>query len=174
MIKRYDYHGNHCVEMIEYNSGEYVTYEDHAAAPAVVLKNDLALENFRTAMEGIGHIRRTLEETFGGLHGTHVEPDILVECKSICDAICEAYRSSQPDVVLPPEMVPFDDTNPEHIAAAKNYNQALADAKALGCQPDKVVKFPGAGDDSLLSTWQFKDAVINALDAAGVKWVEGE
>lgn len=42
------------------------------------------------------------------------------------------------------------------------------------CQPDKVVKLPDAGDDSLLSTWQFKDAVINALDAAGVKWEESK
>lgn len=53
-----------------------------------------ALQNFRAAMEGIGHIRRTLEETFGGLHGTHVEPDVLVECKAICDAIFEAYRKT--------------------------------------------------------------------------------
>ncbi|MFI4113846.1 hypothetical protein VAJ56_03115 [Klebsiella pneumoniae] len=51
----------------------------------------LAIENFRSAMEGIGHIRRTLEETFGGLHGTHVEPDVLAECKAICDAIYAAY-----------------------------------------------------------------------------------
>ena len=38
---------------------------------------ELAFEqNFRDAIEGIGHIRRALEETFGGLHGTHCEPDI--------------------------------------------------------------------------------------------------
>lgn len=61
--------------------------------PAV---SDIALQNFRAAMEGIGHIRRTLEETFGGLHGTHVDPDVLVECKAICDAICEAYRRNAP------------------------------------------------------------------------------
>ncbi|WP_336426488.1 DUF551 domain-containing protein [Raoultella ornithinolytica] len=56
----------------------------------------LAIENFRSAMEGIGHIRRTLEETFGGLHGTHVEPDVLIECKIICDAIYAAYSGSSP------------------------------------------------------------------------------
>ncbi len=57
--------------------------------------SDLAFEqNFRDAMEGIGHIRRALEETFGGLHGTHCEPDILVDCKEIVDAIYAAYRSA--------------------------------------------------------------------------------
>ncbi|EOA1824959.1 DUF551 domain-containing protein [Raoultella planticola] len=61
----------------------------------------LAIENFRSAMEGIGHIRRTLEETFGGLHGTHVEPAVLAECKAICDAIYAAYRHAQPAPVVP-------------------------------------------------------------------------
>lgn len=61
----------------------------------------LAIENFRSAMEGVGHIRRTLEETFGGLHGTHVEPDVLAECKAICDAIYAAYRHAQPAPVVP-------------------------------------------------------------------------
>ena len=60
----------------------------------------LALENLRSAMEGIGHIRRTLEETFGGLHGTHVEPDVLAECKAICDAIYAAYGRAQPAPVV--------------------------------------------------------------------------
>lgn len=57
---------------------------------------EIAMQNFRSAMEGIGHIRRTLEETFGGMHGTHCEPDVLVECKEICDAIYEAYRKTAP------------------------------------------------------------------------------
>ncbi|HDS6153436.1 TPA: hypothetical protein ACHUBB_004140 [Klebsiella pneumoniae] len=65
----------------------------------------LATENFRTAMEGIGHIRRTLDETFGGLHGTHVEPDVLDECKAICDAIYAAYRHTQPALVVPEEVL---------------------------------------------------------------------
>ncbi|HHR0983584.1 TPA: hypothetical protein ACS29K_005225 [Klebsiella oxytoca] len=56
--------------------------------------SDLALQNFRDAMEGIEHIRRALEETFGGLHGTHCEPDVLVGCKEIVDAIYAAYRSA--------------------------------------------------------------------------------
>lgn len=65
----------------------------------------LALENLRSAMEGIGHIRRTLEETFGGLHGTHVEPDVLAECKAICDAIYAAYRHAQPAPVVPDALI---------------------------------------------------------------------
>ncbi|WP_213900589.1 hypothetical protein [Raoultella planticola] len=65
----------------------------------------LAIENFRSAMEGIGHIRRTLEETFGGLHGTHVEPDVLAECKAICDAIYAAYGHEQPVPVVPDELL---------------------------------------------------------------------
>ena len=67
----------------------------------VVECEKLAIENFRTAIEGIGHIRRTLDETFGGLHGTHVEPDVLAECKAICDAIYAAYRHAQPAPVIP-------------------------------------------------------------------------
>lgn len=70
-------------------------YHDFYAAAQPEISDD-AMENFRTAMEGIGHIRRTLEETFGGMHGTHVEPDVLAECKAICDAICLAYRKTAP------------------------------------------------------------------------------
>lgn len=70
-------------------------------ALAAMDSEKLALENFRSAMEGIGHIHRTLEETFGGLHGTHVEPDVLAECKAICDAIYAAYRHAQPAPVVP-------------------------------------------------------------------------
>ncbi|HGF0789837.1 TPA: DUF551 domain-containing protein [Raoultella ornithinolytica] len=69
------------------------------AQPATECEH-LAIENFRSAMEGIGHIRRTLEETFGGLHGTHVEPDVLAECKAICDAIYAAYGHAQPAPVV--------------------------------------------------------------------------
>ena len=71
----------------------------------------LAIENFRSAMEGIGHIRRTLEETFGGLHGTHVEPDVLAECKAICDAIYAAYGRAQPAPVVPDERAAFNAWN---------------------------------------------------------------
>ena len=63
---------------------------------SITNEGDIALHNYRTALEGIGHIRRTLEETFGGLHGTHVEPDVLIECKTICDAIYAAYSGSSP------------------------------------------------------------------------------
>lgn len=74
----------------------------------VVECEKLAIENLRTAMEGIGHIRRTLDETVGGLHGTHVEPDVLAECKAICDAIYAAYRHAQPAPVV--NYVPLGDS----------------------------------------------------------------
>lgn len=67
----------------------------------------LAIENFRSAMEGIGHIRRTLEETFCGLHGTHVEPDVLMDCKTICDAIYAAYSGNSPVIPDGYVMVPM-------------------------------------------------------------------
>lgn len=81
----------------------------------------LAIENFRSAMEGIGHIRRTLEETFGGLHGTHVEPDVLAECKAICDAIYASYRHAQPAPVVP------EGLNPETTDLVLRFASALAD-----------------------------------------------
>jgi len=73
-------------------------------------EGETILHNYRTAMEGIGHIRRTLEETFGGLHGTHVEPDVLIECKTICDAIYAAYRGSAQGVPEGCVMVPKEPT----------------------------------------------------------------
>ena len=75
--------------------------------------DNTALQNFRAAMEGIGHIRRTLEETFGGLHGTHVDPDVLVECKEICDAICDAYRNAGNSPVIPDGWIPVSERMPE-------------------------------------------------------------
>ncbi|MGR5951167.1 hypothetical protein ACT9TU_22925 [Raoultella planticola] len=83
-----------------YNAAEFAIDEMEACRAAMLQavpltnEGDIALHNYRTALEGIGHIRRTLEETFGGLHGTHVEPDVLMECKTICDAIYAAYRGS--------------------------------------------------------------------------------
>lgn len=77
----------------------------------VITEEDVALQNYRAAMEGISHIRRTLEETFGGLHGTHVEPDVLMDCKSICDAIYAAYRGNSP--VIPDTWIPVSERMPE-------------------------------------------------------------
>lgn len=54
-------------------------------------KDEIALKNYRDAMQVIGHIRRTLDETFGGISGTDPEPDIYAEGKAICDAIYAAY-----------------------------------------------------------------------------------
>lgn len=83
-----------------------------AMLQAVPLTNegDIALHNYRTALEGIGHIRRTLEETFGGLHGTHVEPDVLMDCKTICDAIYAAYSGNSPVIPDGYVMVPKEPT----------------------------------------------------------------
>ncbi|MFZ4221487.1 hypothetical protein ACEV6Q_27155 [Enterobacter ludwigii] len=55
---------------------------------------DPEFECYRRARQGITNIGIALEETFGGLHGTHSEPDILLECKAICDAIYGAYRQA--------------------------------------------------------------------------------
>ncbi|HHT5490725.1 TPA: hypothetical protein ACTY4K_002350 [Klebsiella michiganensis] len=104
----------------------------------------LALENFRSAMEGIGHIRRTLEETFGGLHGTHVEPDVLAECKAICDTIYAAYRHAQPEPVVPDGyvMVPKEPT-PEILATITEAIRAMRGsaatyARVLAAAPQEV------------------------------------
>ena len=74
-------------------------------------EGETILHNYRTAMEGIGHIRRTLEETFGGLHGTHVEPDVLMDCKTICDAIYAAYSGNSP--VIPDGWVACSERLPD-------------------------------------------------------------
>lgn len=65
--------------------------------PPVPLRSigaDAALLNFRDAMAGIGNIRVALEETFGGLSGTHPELDVLQDCKAICDGIYAGWRSA--------------------------------------------------------------------------------
>lgn len=72
-----------------------------------------------------------------------------------------------PPAVLPPEKISL---NNGVIGFNEGYNKCRSDALALGAQQQKVVELPDPADDSLLSTWQFNDAVINALDAAGVKW----
>ena len=106
-----------------------------AMLQAVPLTNegDVALHNYRTALEGIGHIRRTLEETFGGLHGTHVEPDVLMECKTICDAIYAAYRGSAQGV---PDEIECVATTLEYIgnfADASIVRQLVPGKRAPGC-----------------------------------------
>lgn len=71
---------------------DILTYDSKKHSGYVIAQpENLALSNFRDAMEGIGHIKRALNESFGGLHGTHVEPDVIKECKAICDAIHAAY-----------------------------------------------------------------------------------
>lgn len=114
--------------------------------------NSIALQNFRTAMEGIGHIRRTLEETFGGLHGTHCEPDVLAECKAICDAICDAYRKAamQPIAVRPNFVIPEPatltninqlcplDLNLSQTDFATGWNECRKSAKTHGRVPPIV------------------------------------
>ena len=93
-------------------------------------EGETILHNYRTAMEGIGHIRRTLEETFGGLHGTHVEPDVLMDCKTICDAIYAAYSGNSPVIPEGYVMVPKEPTN-EMLAAAKEWTGLTSTAEAV-------------------------------------------
>ncbi|WP_242626891.1 hypothetical protein [Klebsiella pneumoniae] len=99
--------------------GDVLLYRHAQPAPE---REQLAIENFRSAIEGIGHIRRTLEETFGRLHGTHVEPDVLAECKAICGAIYAAYGHAEQPVV------PDDGLIAELLAIAK---EAADDADAM-------------------------------------------
>lgn len=122
-----------------------------AMLQAVPLTNegDIALHNYRTALEGIGHIRRTLEETFGGLHGTHVEPDVLMDCKTICDAIYAAYSGNSPAIPDGYVMVPKGPTEEmnkagwaamnEHDSINPTYRAMLAAATQLpGSEPAAV------------------------------------
>jgi len=90
--------------------------------------------------------------------------------------------------VIPPEKRKLENA-PEYLEKGakltwmSGYNQAILDAKTLGCQPEKVVKLPPAEKDGG-TDWQgditagcvnrMRDRCIAALAAAGVKWVEGE
>lgn len=133
-----------------------------------------ALQNFRDAMQGIGHIRRTLEETFGGLHGTHVEPDVLAECKEVCDAIYAAYRrTAPPPAALPPEMPALGNNDALHDYTT-GWNDCIDASKSLGCQPQKVVELESSDADWMLSPNDYRNMVVNALDAAGIPWKEAE
>lgn len=88
---------------------------------------------------------------------------------------CESpVYTDAPPAVLPPEVIEpageycLDDRKGFAWLAGANWmrEQCLE----LGAQQQKVVELPDPADDSLMSTWQFNDAVINALDAANVKW----
>ena len=106
---------------------------------------EIAMQNFRAAMEGIGHIRRTLEETFGGLHGAHCEPDVFVDCKAICDAIYEAYRKTAQVTPDGWQLVPKEPTEAmnkagwaainEHDAINPTYRAMLAAAPQQEVNP---------------------------------------
>lgn len=127
-LKRFDLDQSNCdscgqdcgADMSEEPDGDYVLFAD-------VVSNLTALQNFRDAMQGIGHIRRTLDETFGGLHGTHVEPDVLFECKAICDAIYEVYRKPAPVTPDGWQLVPKEPTEAMNKAgwAAINEHDAI-------------------------------------------------
>ncbi|WP_256663071.1 hypothetical protein [Klebsiella grimontii] len=125
-----------------YNAAEFAIDEVEACRAAMLQVGTLTnegetiLHNYRTAMEGIGHIRRTLEETFGGLHGTHVEPDVLMECKTICDAIYAAYSGNSPVI---PESYSAKFGNFQHYWHSKGYvmvpkepTEAMCDISHIG------------------------------------------
>lgn len=105
-------------------------------------EGETILHNYRTAMEGIGHIRRTLEETFGGLHGTHVEPDVLMDCKTICDAIYAAYSGNSPVIPDGYVMVPKEPTEAminAWLSEVANWRGHVAGYKAmLAAAPQEV------------------------------------
>lgn len=143
----------------------------------VAESEQLAIENFRSAMEGIGHIRRTLEETFGGLHGTHVEPDVLMDCKTICDAIYAAYSGNSPVIPDGYVMVPREPTeemnkagwaamnehdaiNPTYramIAAAPHETPALNSVQSVATVPGKWIpvseQMPPSRHEVLVGRW---------------------
>ncbi|EPY4285013.1 DUF551 domain-containing protein [Klebsiella pneumoniae] len=140
-------------------------------------REQLAIENFRSAIEGIGHIRRTLEETFGGLHGTHVEPDVLMDCKTICDAIYAAYSGNSPVIpdgyVMAPRepteemnkagwaaMNEHDAINPTYramIAAAPHETPALNSVQSVATVPGKWIpvseRMPPSRHEVLVGRW---------------------
>ncbi len=91
------------------------------------------------------------------------------------------YTDAQP-AALPPEMKAEPDKHDviDHGFIA-GYNKAIADAKALGCQPPKIVVLPKPcmaviqGGHAVMvpyagGHWWNKTAILEALDAAGVKW----
>lgn len=126
----------------------------------------LAIENFRSAMEGIGHIRRTLEETFGGLHGTHVEPDVLAECKAICDAIYAAYGHAQPP------LVPSDVLN--HLEHEANHVTAWHHMDEHSCKVnrrDLLTLVNAIRNVQPQCTWTFSNYDDHWSGTCGVEWI---
>lgn len=97
------------------------------------------------------------------------------------------YAAAQPGV-LPPEMAFTDDMQKYQwadrammLCRVEGYNQCRADAKALGCQPEKVVMLPKIwliedtrfgmeGHDEEYMSYLNPDEVKAALDAAGIRY----
>ncbi|ENT4334809.1 DUF551 domain-containing protein [Klebsiella oxytoca] len=121
-------------------------------AQPVSEREQMAIENFRSAMEGIGHIRRTLEETFGGLHGTHVEPDVLAECKAICDAIYAAYGHAQPAPVVPGKWIPVSEWMPENKPGSYEY---LVFETLNNRVNNDYWNVPDKGDEAFTPFWNY-------------------
>lgn len=116
-------------------------------------REQLAIENFRSAIEGIGHIRRTLEETFGGLHGTHVEPDVLAECKAICDAIYAAYGHAQPAPVVPDALEKAQQENTDGVAGmAESYETTISMLRSRIAELEsRTVKLPDDAEHDIMA-----------------------
>lgn len=98
-------------------------------------------------------------------------------------------QSAAPAAVLPPEMIPeraheigllegVDLSYMRRCIASDSYNQAIADAKALGCKPEKVVNVPPLEKwrkvDEVRAQGAYRTLLLRSLDADGVKWVEGD
>lgn len=123
------------------------------------------------------------------IHGNTPPRKTMEEAYADAKEICGPLYAAAPAALLPPEVTMTDcvkkriDT--EFMAG---YNQAISDAKALGCQPAKVVTLPskvngesveygGSGAFTMGKQCGINEGIVRcaaALDAAGVKWVEGE
>lgn len=85
------------------------------------------------------------------------------------------YTAAQPSAV-PPEMT-LENAKGLTVFGKDNwckaYNQAIADAKALGCKAEKVVVLPREVSH-VTNKWfeEGRDAVLELLDATGIKWRE--
>lgn len=105
------------------------------------------------------------------------------------DIFCVEVIPLYAAALLPPEMTMTDCVKKRIDTEFKlGYNQAISDAKALVCQPEKVVALPskvngesveygGSGAFTMGKQCGINEGIVRcaaALDAAGVKWVEGE
>ena len=112
--------------------------------------------------------------------------EFLTGDKSVYRNPVALYTTAVP-AVLPPEVTPADAECSYSAGRAEAWasgaNWMREKVKAMSCQPEKVVKLPAAEKDGG-TDWQgditagcvnrMRGKCIEGLEAAGVKWVEGE